>query len=218
MKPLVLPRILQPFYCPDLIRLGKDNDGGYLVNKLDVEKTKGLLSFGIGNDISFEEDFTKLNKCPIDAYDGTIENTNKFFSGNKKFYNKNIDKDFLSYVDIERSNLFLICDIEDSEYSILDILVRKSKNFTGMVIEFHSVHDYSRFNLLTNFIAKNHLKLIHVHANNNSYIETPTVILPDCLELTFTSSDNIIYDEVKLPHSLDMPNSTQRSELEIVFE
>jgi hypothetical protein len=31
MKDITLPKIFEPFYCADLIRLGKDNDGGYLV-------------------------------------------------------------------------------------------------------------------------------------------------------------------------------------------
>ena len=31
MKNVTLPKILQPYSCADLIRVGKDNDGGYLV-------------------------------------------------------------------------------------------------------------------------------------------------------------------------------------------
>lgn len=218
MKSLVLPRIFKPFYCPDLIRLGKENDGGYLVNVIDVKKTSRLLSFGIGSDISFEEDFIKINDCKIDAYDGTIEKIPEFFKDNKVFHTTNIEYNFHEYVYLDQNNIFLKCDIEDSEYLILDALIRKSKNFSGIVIEFHKVHDYARFNLLTNFIAKTHLKLIHVHANNNSYIETNDRFIPDCLELTFTSSDNIMYTDIELPHNLDMPNTSQRNELNIVFE
>lgn len=218
MKNMILPKILQPFYCSDLIRLGKDNDGGYLVNKKDIEKSSRLLSFGVGNDTSFEEDFVKVNDCRVDAYDGTIEKGPTFFNGNRIFHNKNIENNFCEYVDLNSGNIFLKCDIEEYEYEILDKLIEKSKNLSGIVMEFHSVHEYPKFNLLTNFIGKIGLKLVHVHANNNSYIEGPQKYIPDCLELTFTSSDNIIYQDIVLPHKFDMPNASERNELNIVFE
>ena len=58
--PIKLPKIFRPFECLQLIRLGKDNDGGYIVNKHDVDKTDLLISFGIGNDWSFEKVFLKI--------------------------------------------------------------------------------------------------------------------------------------------------------------
>ena len=37
-----LPKIFKPFECNQLVRLGKDGDGGYLVNMHDVEKSNLL--------------------------------------------------------------------------------------------------------------------------------------------------------------------------------
>ena len=73
MITVTLPKIFQPYYCNNLVRLGKNHDGGYLVNEQDILKTKTLLSFGIGEDWSFEEQFTNLNNCPLIAYDGTLK-------------------------------------------------------------------------------------------------------------------------------------------------
>ena len=223
MKDMTLPKIFEPFYCADLIRLGKDNDGGYLVNKEDVLKAEKLLSFGVSNDISFEEDFAKLNACPIDAYDGTISHTFDFFSDNRKIHNYNIgyrtgNKKIADLISENDKNVFLKCDIEGSEYEILDELIIHSSKFSGMVIEFHDVYENILFNFLTNFISKIDLKLVHIHMNNNSYAEAPNnTYAPGCVELSFTSSKNISLDKVRLPHTLDMVNNLDREEFRIVF-
>ncbi len=56
----------------DLIRIGKDNDGGYLISKKDLLKSDFLLSLGIYDDWSFEKDFIKKNKIPLHAYDASL--------------------------------------------------------------------------------------------------------------------------------------------------
>ncbi len=76
----MLPKIIKPEKLFRLIRIGKNNDGGYLVCKNSVIKSKILLSFGISDDFSFEKDFSKLNNCKIYAFDPT--STNTFFIKN----------------------------------------------------------------------------------------------------------------------------------------
>ena len=69
----VLPKYLQPYYVKNLIRLGKNNDGGYIVNAIDVKNTKNLISLGISFDYSFEEHFLKMNnKTNVRTYDGSV--------------------------------------------------------------------------------------------------------------------------------------------------
>lgn len=219
MKPIILPKILQPFHCKDLIRLGKDNDGGYLINAEDVKKTEHLISLGVGSDYSFEEAFAAKNNCPINAYDGRplLESDKAFFTGNRTFTNRFItgqDKFFSSLVG---SNFFLKCDIENDEYELLDELIINSHKFSGMVIEFHEVEVYERFNELTSFIAKTDLKLAHIHINNWKFFTMGDRYMPSVLELTFTSSKNISHEPVVLPHELDMPNCAERDEFKIEF-
>jgi hypothetical protein len=213
-----LPKIFQPFKCDDMIRVGKDHDGGYLVNSWDVGKTTHLISLGIGSDISFEQQFYQMNHCDLDAYDGTAHVNNPFFRDNKRFHATNVSScNFESLFATQSTNIFLKCDVDGAEYEFLDILIRHSEIFSGLVMEFHDVHEYDNFNSLTNFIAKVEQKLAHVHVNNNSYLETPHGYIPMFLELTFTSSTNISWNNVKLPHKLDMSCHEQRPDFEITF-
>lgn len=60
-------------YKVNLIRLGNNYDGGYLIPKTIIKKTKLLLSFGLGTDWSFEKNFKDINKnLKINCYDHTI--------------------------------------------------------------------------------------------------------------------------------------------------
>ncbi len=72
-----LPKIFEFKTAKDLIRIGKDNDGGYLVSKKDIDNSEILISLGVSSDWSFENDFLKYKKVPILAFDGTIS-SNKF--------------------------------------------------------------------------------------------------------------------------------------------
>jgi hypothetical protein len=218
-------KIFQPYFCEDIVRLGKDNDGGYLVNKQDILKSKKLLSLGVGDDVSFEKDFMAINDCPIVAFDGTInpeqEFVKNFYSGNKTFINKNVgtkegEVDFKSL--LGEQDVFLKCDIEEHEYSILNDIIIHSKLFTGITIEFHNINGLDHFNELLNFIAKVELKLVHIHVNNWFYYKTEQGCIPDVIELTFTSSDNVVLDdEIKFPHKLDMSNRPGGEDFQITF-
>jgi hypothetical protein len=47
----------KPKFTEDLIRVGRDFDGGYLINERAIRQAQYLLSFGVSDDWSFEEDF-----------------------------------------------------------------------------------------------------------------------------------------------------------------
>ena len=216
MNHINLPKIFKPFICDGLVRLGKDYDGGYLVNAEDVHNSSRLISFGIDNDVSFENDFLNINKVPIDAYDDKID---RCFD-NMRTYRQTITKGSIEDILRHDNNVFLKCDIEGSEYDILSEIITNSHRFSGMVIEFHDIHEYSKFNELTAFIAKISQKLVHVHVNNHVYIvQDNTHFIPMTIELTFSSSKRIQYsDLVYLPNTLDMPNMHDRPDFRITFE
>ena len=56
-----LQKIFLPKFKTLLIRLGKDNDGGYCVPKKSVMNSDFLFSFGPNDDWSFEKDFINKN-------------------------------------------------------------------------------------------------------------------------------------------------------------
>ena len=67
-----LPHFFNFKSANDLIRLGRDNDGGYLVSEIDIKKSNILISLGIDDDWSFEEHFSKINDIPVYAYDASV--------------------------------------------------------------------------------------------------------------------------------------------------
>lgn len=68
----MLPSFLKPKKEYDLIRLGQDNDGGYLVEKESISNSKSLITLGLGYDWSFEKDYYNSTKNPIYCYDHTV--------------------------------------------------------------------------------------------------------------------------------------------------
>ena len=80
-------KILKPKYNYDLIRVGRDNDGGYLVEKKSLANSQSLISLGINDDWSFEEDFLKKKKeIIIKCFDDILD---------KKFLLKRIIVQFI---------------------------------------------------------------------------------------------------------------------------
>ncbi|SOC12051.1 FkbM family methyltransferase [Rhodobacter maris] len=75
-----LPEALRPRPSAHLRRLGRDFDGGYLVDMRDLARSEGLLAMGIASDWSFEEDFLRLRPVPLRAYDASM--------GERHFRNK----------------------------------------------------------------------------------------------------------------------------------
>lgn len=71
------PKFLKPKKKYKLIRIGKNNDGGYLVDEQSIKDAKTLISLGINDDWSFEKDFVKINKnVDLRCYDN---NTSSIF-------------------------------------------------------------------------------------------------------------------------------------------
>lgn len=52
-----LSKYFKPKFSYDLVRIGKNNDGGYLIDFNSFKKSASLLSLGINDDWSFEKDF-----------------------------------------------------------------------------------------------------------------------------------------------------------------
>lgn len=64
---------IAPLKTNDLIRMGNKKDGGYIVSQKPLKKVDLLLSFGMSDNWSFEEDFLRLNnKNIIHIYDHTV--------------------------------------------------------------------------------------------------------------------------------------------------
>ena len=74
----------------DLIRIGRDNDGGYLVCQADIDNSDLLISLGIADDWSFEKDFKLKQDVEIFAYDASVNKKvflKRFIKSLIKIYN-----------------------------------------------------------------------------------------------------------------------------------
>lgn len=110
--------------------------------------------------------------------------------------------------------VFVKCDIEGSEYRILDQFVEHAEKISGLVIEFHDI-DLHR-DRIAHFIDAFPLVLAHIHANNYGGRDRqgdPTVI-----ELTFARRPRKTGATCALPHAADAPNNPNAPEIELKFE
>lgn len=58
-----------PIELNDLVRIGNEYDGGYILSERQIERTDTVLSFGVRDDWTFEEDFAKRKNVKIYSYD-----------------------------------------------------------------------------------------------------------------------------------------------------
>ena len=101
---MAFPDLLKPKKLFLLKRVGKDNDGGYLIDFNSINNSKTLISFGINDDWSFEESFSRLNSnCKIFCYD------------------KNLSLYFLFKIFLKKVNFFYKHKFIDIYFSFLKI-------------------------------------------------------------------------------------------------
>jgi len=118
----MLSKIFKPEHAYDLVRLGGDYDGGYLVEKNSIENSESLITLGLGYEWTFEKDYYKKYKKPITCYDHTVNYSSvkkvsrqalikgifKFFKP-KHFLRKNFFSNFIKSVFLYRDYKNLFC-------------------------------------------------------------------------------------------------------------
>lgn len=165
------PSVLTVYQCPyPKLRLGKNNDGGYIIADIPDVKYKVLLAGGISNDISFEEDFVKKYDAKCFALDGTIKKLPKenakieFIKKNIGFDNNNKETNLHDIIDANK-NIFVKMDIEGGEIPWIKSLSNEQiDKFDQIVMEFHNPFSDAEVDVFDK-INKNHF-LIHFHGNN----------------------------------------------------
>lgn len=204
-----------------MLRLGNKGDGGYVIPKIALT-AQGLVSFGLGGNWTFEQDWLKLKpKSFIQAYDGTVDISSDFFTGTVSYFKENVSLENIDSI-LERggNNYFLKMDIEGCEWDLFPAIL-ESKSIVGMVIEFHNLDfENRRIHLKQVITALNdNYKVVHVHANNYSGICEDN--LPNTLEISFLRN-NLCGTKVKrynvyLP-GIDSPNSLTTEEIMLYFD
>ncbi len=229
-----LPELLRPMHNDNLIRVGSDNDGGYILPKQLVTECDFLLSFGLNINWTFEEDFTNKNKVPIHCYDHTVNKESferrkimkkyqeyeKFFDGVDNIHFKeevnlsSIDKIFSR---VNADKIFLKMDIEGEEYNVLQKIL-EYRNITGMVVEFHR-YDQRKEDLLKIVSQIQHqFNIVHIHVNNGALRFGKE---PRAIEITFENkklSENPVHFKHDYPIAeLDKPNNPNLDDFKLSF-
>jgi hypothetical protein len=220
MKVLLPPELLWacPIAVPDLIRLGGKMDGGYLVPQSVVEKSQGLLSFGLGDDFTFDQDWHTLKPLdPINMYDASVTrdsikvrvNTSargqlnlqamydEFFQGNKKHFNEFIgSNNFATALDrIGVDQVFIKMDIESAEYGLIDTIIEHRDRITGIAMEWHECEN--RSTKWRNAVEKwqEYYDIVHLHGNNHVTPDSDKMF--GCTELTHIRRDLVHGNELR---------------------
>jgi len=223
------PKVLTCYKPPfTKIRVGKDYDGGYVICNIPNIEYSLLLSCGICDDISFEEEFCKMYKKSLCyAYDGTIESIN-IINKNITFYKQNInnfndDHNTNLHSLIDRfDNIFLKMDIEGYEIPWIKTLSDEQLNkISQIVIEFHFPFNNDEKEV---FLKLNKtFCLVHFHANNCCGVRNHNnVIIPNVFECTYLNRKyfNNYYElnQDNIPSKLDMKNVLDKDDISIDYE
>lgn len=133
------------------VRLGNKRDGGYIVLDEICKKSKVLYSYGVSDDISFEEDFqNKYRDNKVRLFDHTINDIN---TTNPHLYflkeglaaqqspNLNTIENHMEYFgDTFVENKTLKIDIEWNEWNFFENLsIKTLQKFDQILCEFHTV-------------------------------------------------------------------------------
>lgn len=217
---LIINTLTLGLYTKEVVRMGRDNDGGYVVLKI-TKPYKYLLSFGISNDVSFEQDFYRhYPSCKIYCFDPSITELPSHVEG-AVFYKKGIaGKACSDYLDIFQimslvnepdlsdfknngENIFVKMDIEGSEWDVLNGRSYKFfENVDQLAIEIHLTHigRGSKYLLPLYMIRryflclklKENFVIYNIHANNTGGVTLfRNFVIPHCIELSMLNRNSL---------------------------
>ncbi len=214
----------------ELIRLGSNHDGGYLVPDI-LDGIVACFSPGVSNMSQFELDCIERN-IRVFMADKSVESPNlnvpkRQYSFIKKFIGCVTNDEYITMDDwVEssglpvESELLLQMDIEWGEYiSFINMSQSLLKRFRVMVIEFHGLPQlwnptFFRFaQPVFNKILDTHI-CVHIHPNNGGGIVSKfEVDIPRFVEITFLRKDYVETIEFvnDFPHKLDRDNTQNES-------
>lgn len=216
-------------------RLGPDEDGGYVVPEIVLEKCSALMCYGVGGDMRYEEEFAEKYKKPTLLFDHTVTpNIGHWNNDNLKFTPEGLGigkekcKDWYEhYSELNLTGEVLLkIDIESGEYEYFKTtdISQLSEKVLGILLEVHWIDsEPNRLSTIDIFNKINsEFALCHIHGNNwGDLWEYKGFNLPKVLELTFinrklastTKPDTQAYP---IP-GLDLPNNPSKEDYQLDF-
>jgi methyltransferase FkbM-like protein len=215
MKELLRPYLLKE--DDRLIRLGRDTDGGYLIPESVCNAAKALVSFGIGDEYSFERDWVAKNPENYALmHDHTVELKPK--EDRIWFHPVKATSEVLGKITIDGPYVLKL-DIEGDEYACLSTLRADSHCVAVIIVEFHWIFKHAdALRSVVTHLENLGFKIVHVHGNNHGRLVDG---FPKTVEATFVNTAFIPVGERfrgKLPlPGLDFPNNPDAPDYEMDF-
>jgi hypothetical protein len=222
---ITLLRKLRPRDCGiDLIRVGSEHDGGYLIPD-DLEAIEYCFSPGVNTSVDFESQLAdrgiksfladySVTSPPILRAEFTFD---RMFLGpfdKGHWFTLSTWKD--KYLSGYQGELILQMDIEGFEYeTILTTPLDVLRQFRILIIEFHGMDrlfDSFMFARLSSCFEKllELFHVVHIHPNNSGEaIVRGEIEIPEMMEFTFLNKSRVkeATPAFRFPHQLDRDNS-----------
>ena len=213
----------------ELVRIGGNNDGGYLIPD-DLEGITACFSPGVDVTASFEKDLLErgikshLADASVDAPPDGLEvaSFEKKFLGGVNDENHMTMESWLYRNESYAGDLLLQMDIEGAEYeTILATPPVILNRFRIIAMEIHNVQDWFSpiaWGCVKTFFGKllRDFHVVHNHPNNNCpFIQIgDDIVMPTVFELTFLRKDRSPATGfcTEFPHPLDQRNVTDKDD------
>jgi hypothetical protein len=216
------------------IRVGNQfGDGGYLVPIAAIENSSALMSYGVADDISFDEDFLRINTtanaylfdCSVDSLPKEVDRISfkKECIGSSNFIpeepgvkEEKVVTDYaeqLNSLNLTNDNVFIKMDIEGAEYEAFNGITDTAlATVQGIVMELHHLDNYQKLQAAVElaFRLKKFFFLVHIHPNNHSIVKkwSDLIEIPEVIEVTW------INRKLVTKHELFWPGATYRHPLD----
>ena len=243
----MLPKELLPKSQFDLIRLGEDNDGGYLICQNAYKESKFLIGLGINDDWSFEESFQKefigfddqlsfkflLKKflmniimLRLSKIIPSLLKIKYYLNNRKSFIKKTInsfDNKKFNFISLN-SIISNYCNLNRDIFLKVDIEGAEYRILEQIIQNENKlsglVIEFHNIDLHLDRIKNfiNTFSLKLVHIHGNNFSKTNSINDPYTIELTFSRNPKVVDSKYKLPHHFDMPNDPSQEEIKLYFE
>lgn len=207
----------------ELIRIGKDYDGGYIMPEDFGQDDKIAYSFGISNDVSWDKGMASRG-YDVFMYDHTIdslpeENTRFHWSklgiSDGKLHDnrlKSLDELIRANHHENKHNMILKMDVEEAEWGCLEAVSSETlAKFTQILIEFHGINSpqyQPRIPAVLRKLNKTHAP-VHIHGQNiGHYVSLGSQTFCNQIEVSYVRRNKYDLDDdydVILPLAIDMP-------------
>lgn len=213
------------------VRLGNWSDGGYVVSDKALHTCTALFTYGVGHNITYEEDFIRKYNKPVYMFDHTMKKSNSQY-GRLNYFNEGLGfedgcgdvLDHYKRLNIQ-DDIFIKIDVEGAEYDyFLKIDIKRLASITsGLCIEFHQLSNPVTRSMFINLLEmfEKYFTLVHVHGNNyGSLFSYKGYYIPDVLELSYINKKLVDFEEFdrsKYPTDLDAANDPGKPDYILKF-